>query len=169
MRTPDQARAVAALDGTGGPVPIGGVVNGVGPDGGQPGAEAVEAETVPLVLVAHGSRAEAANEAHAAVADALAQRTGRAVHPAFLELAEPSIPDAIVAAAAGGARRVEVLPHFLYPGRHLRSDIPALVAEAEARLDGVQVALLAATGDDEAMLDLLVAQVEAGGDRRTMF
>ena len=127
------------------------------------------ATSVPLVLIAHGSRASAANEAHAAVAATLAERTGRAVHPAFLELADPSIPDAVVAAAGGGARRVEVLPHFLYPGRHLREDIPALIAEAEARLDGVEVVLLPATGDDEGMVDLLQAQVEAGGDRRTMF
>lgn len=133
-------------------------VSGAGPD-----------HPVPVVLIAHGSRAAAANEAHAAVAAVLADRTGRPVHAAFLELAEPSIPDAVVAAAEGGVERIEVLPHFLYPGRHLREDIPALIAEAQSRLDGVEVVLLPASGDDEAMVDLLVAQVEAGGGRRTMF
>ena len=124
---------------------------------------------VPIVLIAHGSRAQAANDAHVAVAAALSTRLGRPVHPAFLELADPSIPAAITAAAAGAPGRVDVLPHFLYPGRHLRTDIPALIAEAESRLDGVEVVLLPASGDDEAMVDLLVAQVEAGGGRRTMF
>lgn len=127
------------------------------------------AATVPVVLIAHGSRAAAANEAHDEVCRELARRTGRPVHAAFLELAEPSIPDAIVAAASGGVERIEVLPHFLYPGRHLREDIPALIAEAESRLGGVEVVLLPASGDDEAMVDLLAAQVEAGGGRRTMF
>lgn len=124
---------------------------------------------VPVVLVAHGSRAAAANEAHVAAAAALAERTGRPVHPAFLELAEPTIPDAIVAAAAGGTPRVEVLPHLLYPGRHVREDIPALVAQAADGLPGTEVVLLAASGEAAAMVDLLASLLAPNPGARTMF
>lgn len=110
-----------------------------------------------VVLVAHGSRASAANEAHRAMAAHVAQAIGAPVHPAYLELAEPSIGAAIDDAAAGGATRIVVLPHFLYPGRHVAEDIPAIVAEATARNEGTAVELVAPSGDDPAMAALLVA------------
>ena len=110
-----------------------------------------------LVLVAHGSRAAAANAAHRAVAAELAERLGATVHAAYLELAEPSIGAAIDAAAADGATRIVVLPHFLYPGRHVAEDIPAIVAEAAARNASAAVELVAPSGDDPAMVELLAA------------
>jgi sirohydrochlorin ferrochelatase len=127
--------------------------------------EAAPTDRAVVVLVAHGSRAEAANEAHRMVAAELARRTGRTVVPAFLELAEPSIPDAIVAAVGSGAGEVLVLPHFLYPGRHLAEDVPALVAEAARARPGASIVLLPPSGADPAMVDLLADQVDrAVGD-----
>jgi sirohydrochlorin cobaltochelatase len=108
-----------------------------------------------MVLVAHGSRAAAANAAHQAVAERLASELDASVRAAYLELAEPSIGDAIDAAAADGATRIIVLPHFLYPGRHVAEDIPAIVTEAAARHPAVEVELTAPSGDDPAMVRLL--------------
>jgi sirohydrochlorin ferrochelatase len=114
---------------------------------------------IAVVFVAHGSRAEAANEAHRATAERLAADLDVPVVAAFLELAEPSIPDAIVAAADAGADRVLVLPLFLYPGRHLVRDIPALVGEAVGRRPDAAVEVLDAFGADPAIAELLAAQV----------
>lgn len=111
-----------------------------------------------VVLIAHGSRAEAANEAHRNVCRELAERTGGDVVAAFLELAEPSIPDAI-ATAATGAARVVVLPYFLYPGRHVAEDIPRFVDQARADLDGIEVVLLHPFGADPRAVDLLATQI----------
>jgi sirohydrochlorin ferrochelatase len=112
-----------------------------------------------IVLVAHGSRAAAANDAHRAAAAALADRLGRPVIAAFLELAEPSIGDGIAQAVDAGAAHVVVLPHLLYPGRHLTIDIPGAVAEATTRHPGVEVTILDASGADPAVVDLLAVQV----------
>lgn len=112
-----------------------------------------------IVFVAHGSRAAAANEAHRQQAQLLAQRTGLAVVAGFLELAEPSIPEAITHAVASGAPRVLVLPYFLYPGRHTVEDVPALVAAAAEAHPGTDLRLLDAFGADASVVDLLAAQV----------
>lgn len=114
-----------------------------------------------VVFVAHGSRAAAANEAHVAQAERLADVAGLAVRPAFLELAEPSIPDAIDAAVAGGATRVAVLPYFLYPGRHVGRDIPELVETSARRHPEASVVLLGSFGADPAVVDLLAAQLRS--------
>jgi sirohydrochlorin ferrochelatase len=124
-------------------------------------ASAAAPASVAIAFIAHGSRAAAANEAHIVAAAALADRLGAAVVAGFLELAEPSIPEAIAAAAASGADRVLVLPLFLYPGRHVAEDIPALVDAGRARVPGVSVEVLDPFGADPAIIDLLATQVRA--------
>lgn len=118
-----------------------------------------------VVVAAHGSRAEPANAAHREVVDALAADVDVTVTPAFLELAEPSIGDAIDAAVADGAARVLVLPYFLHPGRHLLEDIPAIVDDAAARHGGVEVAMLGSFGSEPALAGVLSAQVTSALDR----
>jgi len=121
---------------------------------------------VALVLVAHGSRREASNAEVRALAATLAARAEgqfSSVHAGFLELAEPSIPEAIAAAIAAGAREVRVLPWFLSAGRHVSEDIPAQVAEARARHPGVPIHLLGHAGALPGMAEILLAAAGGGG------
>lgn len=123
-----------------------------------------EGSTTAVVLVAHGSRASAANRAHLDLAESLDSRIGPTVIGAFMELAEPSIGDAIGRAVDGGATVVAVVPYFLHPGRHQQQDIPALVAEAAETRPGVDIRLLDYFGADPAVLDVLTAQVHRAID-----
>jgi sirohydrochlorin ferrochelatase len=83
-----------------------------------------------LLLVAHGSRRATSNDEIRALAQRLATDQDNnfdMVEPAFLELAEPSIPDGIEACIQRGAGEVVVFPYFLSAGRHVAEDIPAEV------------------------------------------
>ena len=115
-----------------------------------------------LILVAHGSRRADANEEVRAQAAALAARVGASyaqVMPAYLELAEPSIPAAIDAAVAAGAQAVDVLPYFLAAGRHVERDIPALVAARQTAHPQVPIAQLDYLGRMPGLVELLAAQL----------
>ena len=118
------------------------------------------------MVVAHGSRAQQANDAHRAVTAEIDAQMDADVRPGFLELAEPSIGGAIDAAVAAGATAVAVLPHLLYPGRHVNEDIPAIVDAAAARHLGVAISLLPAFGTDPQVVALLAAQAKAAFSRR---
>lgn len=88
-----------------------------------------------LLLVAHGSRRPQSNTEVEQVAAQLAGVAhGRfdGIQHAFLELAEPSIPDGIEACIAAGATEVTILPYFLAAGRHVTEDIPEIVAAKQA-------------------------------------
>jgi sirohydrochlorin cobaltochelatase len=105
-------------------------------------------ETIGLVVFAHGSRVAAANDAVRTVAREASRQAGMPVYrTAFLELADPTLADAVADLAAEGVRRVLVTPYFLTMGRHLTEDLPRLMAairsahpelrlEASAPLDG---------------------------------
>jgi sirohydrochlorin ferrochelatase len=116
------------------------------------------------LLVAHGSRNPRTAADHAAlcnaVADAVAGPSAPAtVLPAFLEISEPSIGDAIDAAVAGGATSVTVLPLFVHVGNHVERDIPAIVDEARRRHPGTTVALRPHIGAGADFVELVARAV----------
>ncbi len=126
---------------------------------------------VVTLLVAHGSRNVGAVRAHESLCNAVAEQVAAdggpgvgggqlvEVRAAYLEINEPSIGEAIDAAAADGATAVRVVPHFLAPGNHVAVDIPAIVDEARARHPGVSIELTEHSGADPAMVSLLAARV----------
>jgi sirohydrochlorin cobaltochelatase len=112
-----------------------------------------------VVLIAHGSRNPATADAHRELCEQVAARAGTAVDPAYLELSRPSIPDAIDAAVAGGARRVRLVPFFLHVGNHVLRDLPDIVAAARDRHPDVTVVLEEHVGADPAVGDLVARRL----------
>ncbi|MES9845122.1 MAG: CbiX/SirB N-terminal domain-containing protein [Candidatus Sedimenticola sp. PURPLELP] len=122
-------------------------------------SEQLQKTGTALLLVAHGSRREASNDEVRAVAKKLGEMAGgrfSRVDAAFLELAEPSIPDGISHCCEHGAERVLVLPYFLSAGRHVVTDIPHEVELGRARCPDVSVELCDYLGGSEAMPGLLL-------------
>lgn len=77
-----------------------------------------------IILIAHGSRRAEANRELEVLAEQVRQRlpTER-VEIAYLELAEPTIPQAVARCVEGGAQRVRMFPYFLSPGVHVSRDL----------------------------------------------
>jgi len=86
------------------------------------------------------------------------------VRPAYLEITEPSIPDAIDAAVRDGAGEVRLLPYFLHPGNHVAVDLPRIVDEARTRHPATAVVLLEHIGADPGLIELLSARVRPATD-----
>ena len=115
-----------------------------------------------IVLVDHGSRAAAANRVVATLARKLRRRLPDCiVHFAHLELAAPTIAEAIDACVAEGAREIVVHPYFLAPGLHSTRDVPALARAAASKHRGVRVRISAPLGVHDALVDVVIARVDA--------
>jgi len=85
-----------------------------------------------LLIVAHGSRRATSNDEVRALTEQLrpqAEAEFAHVACAFLELADPLIPDGLEQCLQAGAEEVVLLPYFLSAGRHVAEDIPNIVAE----------------------------------------
>ncbi|UDY37357.1 sirohydrochlorin chelatase [Dermatobacter hominis] len=116
------------------------------------------------LLVAHGSRNPRTAADHTALCNAVAAAATDAagpsrVLPAFLEITEPSIGDAIDDAVEGGATSITVLPLFVHVGNHVERDIPAIVDEARARHPGVHVVLRPHIGAGADFVELVARAV----------
>lgn len=90
-----------------------------------------------VTFIAHGSRVAAANGFLAELILGL----GKHVNIGFLELAEPSIAQALQRHIVAGARRIRLLPLFLSPGRHVGQDVPAIVRSLKKRHPQVEIVL----------------------------
>ncbi len=114
-----------------------------------------------LLVVAHGSRREESNEEIRTLTRELAERAGEEyarIECAFLELAEPSIPNGLRAAITAGATEIIVLPYFLSAGRHVVKDIPAEVDEVRAEHPVITITIAPYLGSAPALGDALLAQ-----------
>ena len=81
-----------------------------------------------IIVFAHGSSVETANEAVRAVTREVAREGGFTLtETAFLEMAQPDLPAAVAKMHAAGAERIVVIPYFLTLGIHLRRDLPRIV------------------------------------------
>ena len=118
-----------------------------------------------LLVVAHGSRrAESNDEVRQLTARLERQADGAYGHvrSAFLELAEPSIPDGLRAAVRAGACEVVVLPYFLSAGRHVVKDIPAAVDSVRREYPDIKITLAPYLGASTGLVELLLAQAQPG-------
>ena len=87
-----------------------------------------------LLVMAHGTPLENANEPIRRLTAWLYEATGYTLAAlAYLDCNTPRIADAIDALAAQGAQKIVALPYFLHRGRHLRQDLPTLLAAARQR------------------------------------
>lgn len=111
-----------------------------------------------LVLIAHGSRREASNNEVVTLSETIAQDMKSeypVVQAGFLELAQPSITEAIENCVQRGATEVCVVPFFLSNGRHVYEDVPAEVSKARELHPDVTIIVTSHIGESSKMKDLI--------------
>ena len=114
-----------------------------------------------LLVVAHGSRRAESNDEVRRLTECLsAQANGiyDQVQCAFLELAEPSIPDGLRNAIRAGAEQVTVVPYFLSAGRHVVTDVPAEIDVVRKESPNVDIVLAPYLGAADGLTELLLQQ-----------
>lgn len=116
-----------------------------------------------LLVIAHGSRRAESNDDFAGIAKRLGEHTDNpcdATRWAFLEMAQPSISDAVDQCAAEGALEVVVLPYFLSPGNHVARDIPRLLDRKRAEYPEIRFTVLDHFGKSQVVVDWLLQHVK---------
>jgi sirohydrochlorin ferrochelatase len=112
-----------------------------------------------LLIVAHGSRRAASNDEIRTLTQklaVLAKPDFAFVNCAFLEIAEPLIPEGLLEAMQAGADEVVLLPYFLSAGRHVAEDIPKIVSEFTVEHPQLKVTIAPYLGLAPGLLETLL-------------
>ncbi len=118
-------------------------------------------EETGLIVFAHGSSVESANEAVRAAASALATRGGYAnVEAAFLEGGKPDLQTASESLLRRGVAKIVVLPYFLTVGLHLKRDLPKLIEEVRTAHPGIDIETAPPLDGHAALVDILLTRAE---------
>jgi sirohydrochlorin cobaltochelatase len=110
-----------------------------------------------VLIVSHGSREISANREFKRLAQNYRKR-----HPlweirhAFLELASPSIPEALeTLVRSAKSNEILVLPFFLFAARHVKKDIPEILKAFRKKNTRVKIKWGRPLGSDPKLLDIL--------------
>jgi len=128
-----------------------------------------------LLLVGHGTRSDAGVAEFTRFVGQVRARTHGlvpAVDGGFIELARPSVADAVarlVAPGAGGPQAIVAVPLVLTAAGHGKGDIPAALARELARHPGLSCCYGRPLGPHPALQDIVAARIDdvlAGAPRR---
>ncbi len=116
-----------------------------------------------LLIIAHGSRQESSNNEIRALTERLRQLESpfMGIECAFLEIAEPSIPEGLLSLIARDITDIVVLPYFLSAGRHVLTDIPAQVEQVQSAAPNVNIRIAPYLGAADQIDQLLMRQALA--------
>jgi sirohydrochlorin cobaltochelatase len=106
-----------------------------------------------MILFAHGARdarwAEPFQRLQQQVQSASPEV---AVHLAFLEFMQPSLPELIPQMLADGIEHISLIPVFLAQGGHVLRDLPKMLDELRAQYPQLNVSVAKAIGEDEGVM-----------------
>lgn len=121
--------------------------------------------TSAILLIAHGSRRQQANDDLRQLAAMLAERCpGEVIECSYLELAEPTIPQGMQACVDRGATRVRMLPYFLSAGAHVSDDLVRYRREFVEAYPDLDIRLCPPIGLHPKMVDILLNRLEQSTD-----
>lgn len=106
-----------------------------------------------LILFAHGARdARWAEPFQRLQQQVQSARPDVAVHLAFLEFMQPSLPELVPQLLAKGIEDISLIPVFLAQGGHVLRDLPKMLEELSAQHPQLKVRVASAIGEDDGVM-----------------
>jgi sirohydrochlorin cobaltochelatase len=112
-----------------------------------------------VILFAHGAREVEWARPFERVRDAI-RSEGARVELAYLEIMKPSLEESARQLAAEGVKTVTIVPLFLAQGKHLKHQLPEMIAALRRDHPSTEFAVTPALGDEPEILAAITAWVK---------
>lgn len=112
-----------------------------------------------LILIDHGSKVKEANDMLKKIAELIKERDNNGfniIEYCHMELASPTLEEAVSLCIKSGADHITVHPYFLAPGRHSKTDIPNMVNECITKYPDIKYSISEPLGIHEKLLDVII-------------
>ena len=114
-----------------------------------------------VILLAHGSRLQEANEEVLQLAALMEKNEGTGLYcsVAFLQGGNPTLQEAVTKTVAADCTSIFIVPFFLTSGVHIREDIPEMLEQARQLNPGTTLVLCRPLGCDPRLASILWERV----------
>lgn len=119
-----------------------------------------------IILVGHGSRVAGAENVLPDLAAMLSRAVDLPVDYAYMQFAEPTLPEMVRQAAERPAGEVFLLPVFLTSGQHVTTDIPEMLEPLRERFPDIAIFLGEPLGPDFRLVEVLNERLMALQDKK---
>ena len=118
-------------------------------------------KSTAVLLIAHGSRRQEANDDLLRLADAVRKRDRyQTVEVAYLEIADPTIPEGARRCIEQGACRILMLPYFLSAGAHVVNDLMRHQQELASEFPDVSIELCRPLGLHPLLIEVVLQRLD---------
>lgn len=115
-----------------------------------------------VLVLGHGSRRQAANEGLKKLVGMVQANLGVPTVPAYFQFARPSLADGVADFVNDGIKEIIIVPTLLFPGIHLKEDIPEGLEELKQQYGSeVRFHLTPALGHDPRLAEIIMERVRS--------
>jgi sirohydrochlorin cobaltochelatase len=108
-----------------------------------------------VLIVGHGTREFEGTYGFLELVSSVQKQIPSYVQPAFLEIASPSVPEGAEHCLSTGARRLLVIPLFLFGGRDIKKKLPEAIEDFQRRNPQLAITLSPPVGPDRRIIEIL--------------
>ena len=113
-----------------------------------------------LILIAHGSREASTHMEMNALVDQLSSKKENVlVAGAYMEIQSPDLKEVVSNLVEEGITVIDVMPLFIFKGRHMKKDIPAQIEECREFFADCKINLLPHLAISDKFADMIAESV----------
>lgn len=113
-----------------------------------------------IILLGHGSRRPEANYELIEVANKVARILDRPVTPAFMSHGTPDLPSVVIEKILSGAKRIIIMPLFLFLGTYVSTKIHEIIKNIKAEFPQVEIIFAKELGADDIIANLACSRIK---------
>jgi sirohydrochlorin ferrochelatase len=113
-----------------------------------------------FIILGHGSRRTEANKGFLEVARKVTEIMQQEVSPAFMAYSTPNLPEIVQEKIGLGAKRIVIMPLFLFRGVHVSVDIDEELKEIRLKHPGVEIIVTSELGADDTIAKLACLRIK---------
>ncbi|MDT3699430.1 MAG: CbiX/SirB N-terminal domain-containing protein [Thermincola sp.] len=114
-----------------------------------------------VIVLGHGSKAPQALETLNKYGEMVkAKSRCEIVEVASLQFNKPDLPEALDRVIEHGAKKIVIVPFFLYNGVHMQEDIPAVIRQEKDKFPDVDIVLANHLGADQRLVDIVLDRIK---------
>lgn len=113
-----------------------------------------------IILLGHGSRRQEANQGLITLAEKVSQALSQEVTPVFMAHQAPSLPEAVLEKIQKKAKRIIIMPLFLFRGVHVTVDIHEEIREIRENHPDVEIIFAKELGADDVIAELASVRIK---------